>query len=142
LLEIEHISVGVGKLAQPLAPFHLLGRQGELDAQLLHPLVVREDVVGEERDPRRTWLCLVHLADVHAGERTKRTHLDPVTGLIRRPLDGRVGVRYARSNVRDIQAEDVPIPPDRLVPIRDDDCNRIDPEDSHVLPETQRNPAL
>src|SRR5207253_3846943 len=47
LLEIEHISVRVGELAEPLAPFHLLGRQGKLDAHLLHPLVVRKR--SEER---------------------------------------------------------------------------------------------
>jgi len=117
LLEIEHISVRVGELAEPLAPFHLLGRQGELDAHLLHALVVRKDVVREERDPGRTRFRLVHLAYVRAGPRTKRTHLNPVTRVVRRPLDGRVHVRNARSDVRDVEAEDIPIPSDRLVPI-------------------------
>src|SRR5207302_9501654 len=77
LLETEHISVRVGELAEPLAPFHLLERHGKLDAHLLHPLVVRKDVVREERDPGRTRFRFVHLADVHAGPRTERAHLDP-----------------------------------------------------------------
>src|SRR5438046_1589905 len=69
LLEIEHISVRIGELAEPLAPFHLFGRHGKLDAHLLHPLVVRKDVVLEERDPGWTRFRLVHLADVHPGPR-------------------------------------------------------------------------
>jgi len=142
LLEIEHISVRVRKLTEPLAPFHFLGRHREIDAHLLHPLVIRDDVVREERDPGRTRFRLVHLAHVNAGLRTKRTHLDPMTRIVRCSLDGRVDIRCAWSDVRDVEAEDVPIPSDCLVPIRDDDCNRIDPEDPHVLPETHRNPAL
>src|SRR5438105_12186142 len=134
LLEIEHISVRVGELAEPLAPFHLLGRQGERDAHLLHPVVVRKDVVREERDSGRTRFHLVHLADVHAGPRTERAHLDPVTRVVRRPLDGRAHVRNAWSDVGDVESEDVPIPTNRLVPIRYDDRDRVDAEDSHVLP--------
>src|SRR2546430_13672856 len=134
LLEIEHISIRVGELAEPLAPFHLLGRQGKRDAHLLHPLVVRKDVVREERDSGRTRFRLVHLADVHPGPRTERSHLDPVTGVVRLPLDGRIDVRNAWSDVRDVESEDVPIPSNRLVPIRDDDRDRVDAEDSHVLP--------
>jgi len=110
LLEIEHVSIRVGELAQPLAPFHLLGRHGEFDAQFLHPLVVREDVVSEERDPGRTWLGLVHLAHVYTGLRTERTQFDPMTCVLRRPLDRRVGVRDPRSDVRDIEADAVAKP--------------------------------
>src|SRR5207247_6058324 len=51
-----------------------------------------------------------------------------------RPLDGWVRVRNAWSDVRDVESEDVPIPSNRLVPIRDDDCDRVDAEDSHILP--------
>src|SRR5256885_6665821 len=134
LLEIDPIPVRAGDLPEPLAPFHLLGRQGEGDAHLLHPLVVRKDVVREERDSGRTRFRLVHLADVPAGPRTERVHLDPVTRVVRRPLDGRVHVRNAWSDVRDVESEDVPIPTNRLVPIRDDDRDRVDAEDSHVLP--------
>src|SRR5437879_12596714 len=134
LFEIEHISVRVGELAEPLAPFHLLGRHGKLDAHLLHPLVVRKDVVREARAPGRTPFRSLHLADVHAGPRTERAHLDPVTRVVRRPLNGRVHVRNARSDVRDVESEDVPIPSNRLVPIRDDNRDRVDAEDSHVLP--------
>src|SRR2546421_1371700 len=134
LLEVEHISVWVGDLAEPLAPFHLLGRQGKLDAHLLHPLVVRKDVIRQKRDPGRTRFHLVHLADVHPGLRTERAHLDPVTRVVRRPLDGRVHVRNAWSDVGDVESEDVPIPTNRLVPIRDADPDRVDAEDSHVLP--------
>src|SRR5437016_13186969 len=134
LLEIEHISVRVDELAEPLAPFHLLGRQGERDAHLAHPLVVRKDVVREERDTGRTRFRLVHLAEVHAGPRTERAHLDPVTRVLRRPLNGRVHVRNAWSDVRDVESEDVPIPSNRLVSIRDDNRDRVDAEDSHILP--------
>src|SRR2546429_92944 len=134
LVEIEHIPVRVGELAEPLAPFHLLGWHGKLDAHLLHALVVRKDVVCEERDPGRTRFHLVHLADVHPGPRAERAHLDPVTRVVRRPLDGWVHVRNAWSDVRDVESEDVPIPSNRLVPVRDYDCDRVDAEDSHVLP--------
>src|SRR5439155_12308735 len=134
LLGSEHIPVWFGELAEPLAPFHLLGRKGKLDAHLLHPFVVRKDVVREERDSGRTRFHLVHLADVNPGTRTERAHLDPVTRVVRRPLNGRVHVRNAWSDVRDVESEDVPIPSNRLVPIRDDDRDRVDAEDSHVLP--------
>src|SRR5207247_453716 len=79
-----------------------------------------------ERDPGWTRFRLVHLADVHPGPRTERAHLDPVTRVVRRPLDGWVRVRNAWSDVRDVESEDVPIPSNRLVPIRDEDCDRVD----------------
>src|SRR2546423_3245501 len=104
LLEVEHISVRVGKLTEPLAPFHFLGRHGEFDAQLPHPLVIRDDVVREERDPGRTRFRLVHLAHVNAGLRTKRTHLDPMTRIVRRSLDGRVDIRRSEEHTSELQS--------------------------------------
>src|SRR5438046_8628453 len=109
LLEIEHISVRIGELAEPLAPFHLLGRHGKLDAHLLHPLVVRKDVVREERDPGWTRFRLVHLADVHPCPRTERAHLDPVTRVVRRPLDVWVRVRNAWPELRYVESGDGPV---------------------------------
>src|SRR3989449_10929263 len=76
LTEIEHISVRVGKLTEPLAPFHFLGRHREIVAHLLHPLVLRDDVGREERDPGRTRSRLVHLAHVNAGRRATTTRFD------------------------------------------------------------------
>src|SRR5213592_1748637 len=141
LLEIEHISVRIGELAEPLAPFHLLGRHGKLDAHLLHPLVVRKDVVREERDPGWTRFRLVHLADVHPGPRTERAHLDPVTRVVRRPLDGWVRVRNAWSDVRDVESEDVPIPSPCADPrrrLRSCRCRGL----PYSPQGAQRNPAL
>jgi hypothetical protein len=142
LLEVEHVPIRVRKLAEPLTPLHLLGRQRELDALLSEPLVVREDVVREERDPRRSRLRRLHLAHMDPGLRTPRAHLDPVARVLGCPLDGRIRIRDTRSDVRHIEAEDVPVPSDGLEPIRDDDRDRVDPEDSHGLPGTHRNSAL
>src|SRR5436305_11491046 len=95
LLEIEHIAVRIGELAEPLAPFHLLGRHGKLDAHLLHPLVVRKDVVREERNPGWTRFRLVHLADVHPGPRAGKPYVGQATRAIPRPWGGWAPVRYS-----------------------------------------------
>src|SRR5881409_1020070 len=53
-------------------------------------------------------------------------------GILRRPLDRGVGVRIAWPDVCDVQAEDIPIPFDRLSRIGNDDRNRVDAEDGHA----------
>jgi len=114
-------------LSEPFAPLHLFGRHRELDARGAQPLVVLQDVVGEERDPGGTGLRLLHLAQMHAGAGTKRAEFDPMARAIRGPLDRRIRIGRARSDVGHPEAEDVTIPADRLVPIGDDDRDRVEP---------------
>src|SRR2546422_11543784 len=56
LLEGEHVPVRILELAEPLAPFHLLGRKRELDAGAPHPFVFRLDVIRDEPDAREPGL--------------------------------------------------------------------------------------
>src|SRR3989449_1022574 len=71
-------------------------------------------------------------AGVDPGAGTSRSELNPVAWVLRRPLNRRVGVRIARADVCDVQAEDIPIPFDRLSRIGNDDRNRVDAEDGHA----------
>src|SRR6266571_1613935 len=107
-----------------------------------HPLIFGSDVVREERDARGPWLRRLHLAEVDPGTRTERAHLDPVSRPVRRALDRGVGLRLARSDVRDVERKDVAIPANRLAPIGDDDRDRVDAEDGHGSPgEASRRPT-
>src|SRR3989449_5904366 len=125
--------IQVHKWPEPLAPLHLLRRERELHALAPHALVVPPDVVRDERDPRGPgFRPPAHEAQVDRGARTSRSELDPVARILRLPLDRGVGVRLARADVCDVQAEDIPIPFDRLSRIRNDDCNRVDAEDGHA----------
>src|SRR2546422_6242653 len=133
LLQIGHVPVQVRELAEPLAPLHLLRRERELHALAPHAFVVPPDVVRDERDPRGPGFRLpAHEAQVDPGARTSRSELDPVARILRRPLDRGVGVRLARADVCDVQAEDIPIPFDRLSRIRNDDRNRVDTVGGHA----------
>src|SRR5881296_23956 len=133
LLQIEHVPVQVRELTEPFAPLHLFGRERELHALAPHAFVVRLDVVRDERDPRGPGFRLTaHEAQVDPGARTSRSELDPVAWVLRRPLNRRVGVRIARADVCDVEAEDIPIPFDRLSRIGNDDRNRVDAEDGHA----------
>ena len=60
--------------------------------------------------------------------------------ILRRPLDRGVGVRVARADIGDVQAEDIPIPFDRLSRIGNDDRNRVDTEDGHPNRDGIRDP--
>src|SRR3989442_9500240 len=133
MVEMGHVPVRAADRAEPLAPLHLLRRERELYASAPHAFVVPLDVVRDERDPRGPGFCLsAHEAQVDPGARTSRSELDPMARILRRPLDRRVGVRLARADVCDVQAEDIPIPFDRLSRIGNDDRNRVDTEDGHA----------
>src|SRR3989441_3165399 len=132
LLEVEHVPVRILELAEPLAPFHLLGRKRELDAGAPHPFVFRLDVIRDECDARGPGLGFTaHEAQVNASSRATGSNFHPVAWVIGRPLNARVRVRLARADVGDVQSQDIPIPCNRLSRIGNDDRNRVDTEDGH-----------
>src|SRR2546428_5293188 len=133
LIQTDPFPAQARDLTEPFAPLHLFGRERELHALAPHAFVVRLDVVRDERDPRGPGFRLTaHEAQVDPGARTSRSELNPVAWVLRRPLNRRVGVRIARADVCDVQAEDIPIPFDRLSRIGNDDRNRVDAEDGHA----------
>src|SRR5712692_7565053 len=132
LLQVEHVPVRIRELTEPLAPFHFLRRKREFDAGASHPFVLRLDVIRDERDARGPGLGFAaHETEVDAGARATRSQFHPMTRVLGRPLDRRVRVRLARANVGDAQAQDIPIPRNRLSRIGDDNRDCVNTEDGH-----------